>query len=291
MPLALESLPDGMAFEGERGAFVQSLEGSENRQIAFFARGGIENLPETTRRIRVLDPNSASSGDNLPVESMSLNFAKIRVEYPSTDSSAPTAGLDIQTSLIFPPGLTPAPYAPALSPDGAFLAVTLTDTAGMTSIYALPLEVGGENIAPLRLVENAFAPTIAPNGRYMAFVREDATGRNIHAMTLNSLREAPITQQQPGASCDNPRFGLNSLKIYFTCEADGQQQMYVYGLNGVSPIETGIPNARNPRPAETDGFIYFDDGQTLYLATEDGGDASPVAGGEHEVEYDILAGA
>jgi len=289
VPLALESLPEGMTFDGERGAFVQSLDGLDNRQIAFFARGGIENLPETTRQIRVLDPNSASS-DDLPMEPLSLNFAKIRAEYPSTDSSAPAAGLDIQTILIFPPGLTPAPYAPALSPDGAFLTLALTDSAATTSIYALPLEVDGENIAPLRLVENAFAPTIAPNGRYMAFVREDATGRNIYAMTLNSLREAPITQQQSGASCDSPRFGLNSLKIYFTCEADGQQQMYVYGLNGVSPIETDIPNAQNPRPAETDGFIYFDDGRTLYLAAEDGSGASPVAGSEHEVEYDILVG-
>jgi hypothetical protein len=57
--------------------------------------------------------------------------------------------------------------------------------------------------------------------------------------------------------------------------------MYVYGLGGVVAVDTTVPNAQNPIPAQADGFIYFDDGTTLYLSGEDGTNATPVtqAGG------------
>lgn len=118
----------------------------------------------------------------------------------------------------------------------------------------------------------------------------DPTGRNIYALALNSLNENPITQQPPGSECYGASFGANSLKVFFTCQANGETQMFVYGLNGVTPIVVDIPGARNPRQSETNGLIFFDNGQTLYLSAEDGSNASPYAGSEHEVEYDIFVG-
>jgi dipeptidyl aminopeptidase/acylaminoacyl peptidase len=224
-------------------------------------------LPPGAVQIAVVDPTGAASP--APSENLSLNFIKIRA----------IGEPELTMVLRFPASLQPAPSAPALSPDGSTLFIALTDASGMTSIYALIIAGVRESIAPLPLVQNAYAPALAPNGRYLAFVREDATGRNIYAMALNSLRENPVTQQLPGGACYGPRFGPDSLKLYFTCEAEGQRQMYVYGLGGVVPVNTTIPNARNPIPAGTEGYIYFDDGVSVYLSAEDGSNAAPVTSG------------
>ncbi|MBN8590391.1 MAG: PD40 domain-containing protein [Anaerolineae bacterium] len=204
-----------------------------------------------------------------PSEQFALNFAQVRA----------IGEIELTMVLRFPAGLQPAPYAPALSPDGSTLFIALTDASGMTSIYALIIAGAGDTIVPMPLIQNAYAPALAPNGRYLAFVREEASGRNIYAMALNSLRENPITQQMPGAACYGPRFGPDSLKLYFTCEAAGQRQMYIYGLGGVVPVNTTIPNAQNPIPSRTAGYIYFDDGINLYLSPEDGSNAATVTTG------------
>jgi len=55
--------------------------------------------------------------------------------------------------------------------------------------------------------------------------------------------------------------------------------MYIYGLGGVVPVNTTIPNAQNPIPSRTAGYIYFDDGINLYLSPEDGSNAATVTTG------------
>lgn len=258
--------PDGV----QMGFFVSSADAAAN--------------PVEATQVNVMGPDGLLPGTDLPGE-VSLMLIKFKQMYIS---SYQTSGGT--TSLVrFPASLTPAPYAPVWSADGSTLFMSLTDTAGVTSIYALLIEGAGDTLLPLAIVQNAFAPAAAPNGRYIAFERNDPNGRNIYAMALNSLLENPITQQQPGAECYGPRFGANSLKIFFTCAANGERQMYVYGLGGVTAIQTGVANAQNPTPSDTDGFIYFDDGRSLFLSAEDGSGVSPVADEGHKEWIDLLS--
>jgi hypothetical protein len=235
----------------------------DGTQIGFFARGvDPDSLPASTQKIMIVLTDGAGSA-NVPSESISFNFVKITPDIP-IDGFLP-----LTTTLLFPAELTPAPYAPVWSDDDTVI-MTLIDVAGTPSVYAIQLDGESDTITPQLLIQNASAPALAPNGRYLAFERTDDTGRNIYAVTLNSLVENPITQQQPGAECYGPNFGPNSLTMYFTCSAEDQRQMYSYGLNGIAPINTGIPNAQNPTASGADGFIYFDDGRIVYQSVEDG---------------------
>ncbi|MBE0689057.1 MAG: hypothetical protein IH587_02905 [Anaerolineae bacterium] len=257
----------------------------DGSQLGYFANGAdAEANAGAARRIDVMGPDGTLPGLDLQAE---VYFVAYKLK-PVNVTSYQLSGWDGAVTR-FPTSLTPAPYDPAWSADGSTLFMSLTDAAGVTSIYALLVEGAGETLFPLAIVQNAFAPAAAPNGRYIAFERNDANGRNIYAMALNSLLENPITQQQPGAECYGAMFGANSLKIFFTCAANGERQMYVYGLGGVTAIVTGVANAQNPTPSDTDGFIYFDDGQSLFLSAEDGSGVSPLADDKHEKWIDILS--
>lgn len=290
IPASLPDWPEGMELYDFPDYVISSYSfgSAGNPQIGFFVRGNPDNLPPTARRIQVLLPGIPPQPEAVE-ETVSLVYHTITFNYDQVQEISGWKW-ETETIMTLPPGLRPAPVAPAWSPDGSIMYLALIDSSGVPSIYALLLEGAVETASALLVVQNATAPAIAPNGRYLAFERSDPTGRNIYALALNSLQQNPITQQQPGSECYGAAFGANSLKIFFTCEADGEAQMFVYGLNGVSPINTGIPGARHPRPGETDGLIYFEDGQTLYLSGEDGSNVSPFAGGEHEVEYDIVVG-
>jgi hypothetical protein len=240
----------------------------DGTQIGYFARGvDPEGLPASTQKILIALTDGAGSSE-MPTEHMSLNFTKISPDIP-VDGFLP-----LTTTLLFPTELTPAPYAPIWSDDDTII-LTLIDSAGTQSLYAIPLDDESDTIIPQLLIQNAAAPALAPNGRYLAFERIDDTGRNIYAVTLNSLLENPITRQQPGAECYSANFGPNSLTMYFTCSVGDERQMYTYGLNGITPINTGIPNAQNPTASGADGFIYFDDGRMIYRSVEDGTQAQP----------------
>jgi hypothetical protein len=253
--------------------------------IGYFTRGG--TFAPETRVVRVTLPDG-SAGSDVPTEQIALNFVRV------SSSTIATQPLPLEYVLQFPVDLQPAAYAPAWSSDGTTLFMSLTDASGVTSIYVLIPEAAGDTILPLPIAMNAFAPSVAPNWRYLTYERTDATGRNIYAMAFNSLRENPITQQRPGAECFGPHFGSNSLKVFFTCAASGEQRMHIYGLSGVIPVQTDVDNAQNPTPIETDGFIYFDDGLALYLSSEDGSGANSIAGEDRtkwvELEHMSIAG-
>jgi hypothetical protein len=239
---------------------------SDGTTIGYFSRG--------------VDPATTSADVHqlvvtLPDGSGSPPAADQAVTWTAIALAESGESLQMVLNLQFPAGLSPAPYAPAWAAEGSLLLMSLTDSVGITSIYMLPLAGEGGTVTPQLVVQNAFAPTIAPNGRYLAFERTDATGRNIYALALNSLLENPITQQTPGSECYGARFGMNSLTVYFTCRAGDQAQMYRYGLSGITPINTNIPNAGNPSPSDIEGYILFDDGSIVYLSTEDGSGPQP----------------
>lgn len=236
--------------------------------IGFFAHGiDPESLPASTQKVLIVLTDGVGASE-IPGEHISFNFAKISPDIP-VDGLLP-----LTKSLFFPEELSPAPYAPVWTDEDTII-LTLADSTGMESLYLLQLDDSSETLMPQLLVMNASAPSLAPNGRYLAFERSDESGRNIYAMALNSALENPITQQRPGAECYGANFGPTSLTIYFTCRVDDQRQMYAYGLNGVAPINTDIPNAQHPKASNASGFIYFDDGQMIYLGTEDGTRVQP----------------
>lgn len=240
------------------------------KSFGYFAQGiDPASLPPTVRQLQVVTPNGA---DSQPTEEVAFYYNKIAMNYAMTND-----GVIFDTIITFPQDLTPVMSAPSWSADGNTLFITLSDANGIPSIYALQMNTDGDILAPLLVASNAFDPDVAPNGRYLAFVRNDPTGRNIYALELNRLQENPITQQMQGAACYAPQFGPTSLKIYFNCEYNGQLQMYRYGLDGITPIDTGIEGARDPMPDETDGTIYFNDGASIFRIPTDGGSAVPLA--------------
>lgn len=288
IPVNTMPLPEGIHLYDFPGGYGDRFDGITPSRAGFFLRGQFSSLPPDVRRIQVLLPGIPPEPTALQ-EQIGFSYQRIRFTYDQA-SGRSSLQWEIESVLEFPAGLTPAPGAPAWSPDGRMMFIALTNAEGSPSIYALLLDESAAFVSALLVVENASAPAIAPNGRYLAFERAEAAGRNIYALALNTLQQNAITQQQAGSECYDPAFGLNSLEIFFTCRAGEDSQIFVYGLGGVSEIRTGIPGARRPRPAETEGFIYFEDGRTLYLSAKDGSGAVPYAGGEHEMEYDLIAG-
>jgi hypothetical protein len=259
IPLPMDGLPTPL--DGYPASIL-----ADGTMIGYFARGvDPASLPPSAAHVAI------SLGDGTTVETspdQAVTFTAIAL--------AESGGsMEIVRNLQFPAGLTPAPYAPALTADDSLMLMALTDATGMTSIYMLPLESESGTVTPQMVVQNATAPSVSPNGRYLAFERAGPTGRNIYALALNSLLENPITQQTPGSECYGAKFGANSLTVYFTCQAGDQTQMYAYGLSGVTPINTSIPNARNPSPSDLEGYILFDDGATVYLSADDGSNPQP----------------
>lgn len=240
--------------------------------IGYFAHGvDPEALPPSTQKVMIVLTDGAS---DMPSEQMSLNYARISPDIPA-DGMLPLA-----LSLFFPPELSPAPYPPIWVDDETII-LTLVDSAGVESIYRIAFNDESDTTTPELLVENASAPAMPtqPGGiadnRHLAFERVDDTGRNIYVMALNSLRQNPLTRQLPGAACYGPSFGADPYTVYFTCQAGDERQMYAYGLQGVQPIDTGIPNAQNPRSAGIVGFILFDDGRVVYQSATDGSRVRP----------------
>ena len=240
--------------------------------VGYFAHGvDPESLRPATQKIMIVVTDGAA---DMPSEHMSLNYTKISPDVPADGS------LVLALSLSFPPELSPAPYPPVWVDNGTII-LTLVNPAGVESIYRIEFDDESDTAIPELLVENAAAaamPTelgFGGNNRNLAFERVDETGRNVYVMALNSMRQNPLTRQLPGAECYGPSFGADPYTVFFTCQVGDERQMYAYGLQGVQPIETGIPNAQNPRSSGVEGFILFDDGRVVYQSVADGSRARP----------------
>ena len=96
-------------------------------------------------------------------------------------------------------------------------------------------------------------------------------------MAIASGEMQPVTYQPDDSRCFGPQFGANSLKLFFTCQTREQHAIFRYGLDGVQPLDFGVPNAGNPAPGPGDGMITFNDGSVLYIANDDGSNAQPYA--------------
>lgn len=233
--------------------------------IYFTPRSGIPT--EQARQISiVVDMNTTR--DTHELEEISLVYHKIDWALLADGGFNTATSLDQSVVLNFPAGLTPAPYSPLTMPETGDQVLVLFET-GIPNLYQVDLNVAGDVAVAQLLVENAAAPAVSPNGRYIAFERVDATGSNLYVMSTNSREVHPITQQQ-GSECYAPQFGADSLTLFFTCEANGERKIFRYGLAGITELALGIPNAGNPMPSSTPGFITFDDGQKIYIAREDG---------------------
>ena len=237
----------------------------DGQYAVYFTTG--RSVAEQARQISVVvDPNAAPSPPEL--EEISLIYHQITWA-PLPDGRFTTAAsLDQSVILNFSAGLTPAPYSPLTLPETDDQVLVLFEN-GVSNLYQVDLNLVGDVAVAQLLVENAMAPSVAPNGRYMAFERADAGGRNIYVMSTNSGDVHPITQQQ-GSECYGAQFGADSLTLFFTCETNGVRKIFRYSIAGVSELAVSIPNAGNPMPSSTPGFITFDDGQKIYIAREDG---------------------
>jgi hypothetical protein len=218
-------------------------------------------------------------------EQVSLNYTKIEWMPAADGSLMAAAAPDESVTINFTDGLRPAPYAPVSMPESDDLVLVLFENRSTrSSIFRLTFDAQTSVALAQRLVENAAAPAVSPNGRYIAFERVDASGRNLYVMSVSSGEIHPITQQQ-GSECYAPQFGSDSLTLFFTCEAGGGRKIFRYGLAGVSELAVGTPNAGNPMPANTPGFITFDDGQNIYIAREDGSQVATLM----DFEFDDLS--
>ncbi len=154
-----------------------------------------------------------------------------------------------------------ADYPPAWSPDGTTLYVGLTD-----GIYVYDLTA--PSVAPQLLIPDGQAPSVSPNGRYIAYELDRGDGSAIFVSALANVAESRALLEN-GAICLMPLFAPNSLNLYFTCKVEDQDVMFRAGIRGVEPIEVGDIAGRHPAPGPIDGYFAFDDGSTIYLASED----------------------
>lgn len=163
--------------------------------------------------------------------------------------------------------LTVVPAAPAWSPNGAALLLTLQDAEGTSSIYALDMRAAPAIGEPELLIADAAAPVFAPNGRYLAFEREVNGRPSIVVALVEGGQETFI---ETGLACQSPTFGENSIDLYFTCLENGQSKLYHYGLDGLVTVPVPLANVYNPSAGPGAGFLVVDDGTIAYFVASDG---------------------
>jgi Tol biopolymer transport system component len=167
-----------------------------------------------------------------------------------------------------------AMYAPAWSPGGQSLLVTLAGDDGAPSVYTVAVNDLDDIPTPELLVTDASGAVYSPSGRYIAFERAGPGGEtNIYVAAAAKPGAAqPDAGQPQGTSCTSPAFGPDSMSLYFACDG----QLYRYSGGAAALLDVGVPNAGNPAPGPGAGFLAFDDGSTIYYARSDGTGAVPM---------------
>lgn len=257
----------------------------DGRTIVTSMRGlDSASLPETVRQSEVILPGTEQD-TGMVEEKVAMAFQMIDANW------SPGAGspLDL-VQVIYLPASTRSAKIGQTAISGHSLLFSVEGADGVSRVYQVEstepdaADGGYQNtffaipdgvlLTAELLVENAAAPSLSPNGLLLAFERPDSNGRNLHALALNSGRETAITQSDQNADCYGPQFGPDSLSVFFTCQSGDTHQMLRYGYGGVTTIETGIPNARNPRTGPT-GTIYFETDEGVFISSEDGSDPVP----------------
>jgi Tol biopolymer transport system component len=207
-----------------------------------------------------LFPSIDPSGEILAYISVGTDGQHALVMANLSDSESTPLFADTQT-------LTVGEYPITWSPDGLSLLVTLIDSGGAASVYAIDVSNPDFIPPPVLLVNDATSAAISPNGQYLAFERSGQDRRDVYLMLLVNRTTNPLTSQPGDSACLTPAFGADSLSLYFVCQAAERQEIYRYGMQGVLEFETNVETPANPAPGPVDGFLAFDDGNSLYLAT------------------------
>ncbi|NDJ75801.1 MAG: SH3 domain-containing protein, partial [Chloroflexi bacterium] len=163
--------------------------------------------------------------------------------------------------------LTILPAAPAWSPDGTALLLTMQDTGGVVGIYALDMRYAPDIGEPQLLIADAQAPVYSPNGRFIAFERTIDGMPSIVVMLATGGQETII---DTGLACQSPTFGENSIDLFFTCLENDQSKLYHYGLNGLNMVPVALDNVYNPSSGPGNGYLAIDDGAVVYFVSGDG---------------------
>lgn len=161
--------------------------------------------------------------------------------------------------------------APTWSPDGQFVALTILQD-GTPAVYTVEVGEITNAVAPELLVENASAPAYSPNGRLLAFER----GKNIYVLSLNTSGEVRKITDQVDRACYSPVFGKDSLTMFFLCGESENQVLYRYDVEGLTEIEIDISSIHNLALGPGQGYIGFDDGETVYYGYDDGSNIKPM---------------
>jgi hypothetical protein len=216
--------------------------------------------------------NSPAVDDRYPVLSPAgdlLAFLSITEDGPTTVNM-----LSVNRRLTAPiwgdtDSLSIIAAAPAWSPLGDVLLLTLQDAEGSTGIYALDMRNAPNFGEPTLLIADAAAPVFAPNGRYLAFEREIDGMPSVVVALAGGGQETVI---DTGLACQSPTFGENSIDLFFTCMVADQSKLYHYGLEGLLEVALPLDNVYNPSSGPSDGYLAVDDGSVVYFVAADGSD-------------------
>lgn len=167
-------------------------------------------------------------------------------------------------------GLQLLPHRPAWMPNARdlIIMVSMQDGEGRTGIYLLDLL--DEEGAPLLIVEGGYEPVVARGGVFMAYVKDINGVPNIFTQTLSNNREQAITDQREGEGCTSPTFSNNPTVMFFVCDQAGEGKLYRYDLTGLNPVNLPVASIRRAVAGPIDGFISYDDGESIYLSSFDG---------------------
>ncbi len=146
------------------------------------------------------------------------------------------------------PSMTAHQFDPAFSPDGRFLAYSMSSGSPQLVLVIHDFRDGTDaQFRPLDARATARSPRFMPNGSRIVFTLSDAGGRQIASVDRSGRNLVPLTRSN-GINCW-PSISPDGGQIAFASSRDGHFQLYVMKADGTGVRRLTQNATRDMRPA------------------------------------------